>query len=289
MVKKWLARLSGSWPGRFVSELVERYFGHDVGRQAAALAYYLLFTLFPFLIFINSFLGLLRLDVSDLTEELRLLLPEQVRTLLETYLLYVEQTASPALFWFSLVFSLWFPMRAVRSLMGSVRRAYHLGEPKNRMWYSLKVLLYTVTLLVTIAATLLLTTIGRRALDFIFGLLPLRLPRGFAEVWDLLRFGLLGVLVFGAVGLLYAMAQDTRQRGSSILPGALTALVGWMTLSAGFSFYVAHFSNYSLIYGALGTVIILMVWLYLTAVVLIMGAEVNDTLRSLGPAGRRKR
>ena len=286
---KWLDRLSGSWPGRFAAELVERYFSHDVGRQAAALAYYLLFTLFPFLIFINSFLGLLRLDVSGLLGELRLLLPGQVLTLLETYLLYVEETASPALFWFSLVFSVWFPMRAVRSLMGSVRRAYHLGTVKNRVWYSLKILLYTVTLLVTIAATLLLTTVGRRALDFIFGMLPLRLPQGFAEVWDLLRFGLLGVLVFGAVGLLYAMAQDTRQKGSSILPGALIALVVWMALSAGFSFYVAHFSNYSLIYGALGTVIILIVWLYLTAVVLIMGDEVNDTLRSMTRPRRLER
>jgi len=62
------------------------------------------------------------------------------------------------------------------------------------------------------------------------------------------------------------------------VPGTLMALIFWMALSAGYSFYVEHISNYSLIYGALGAVIVLLIWLYLTAVVLIMGAEVNDLL-----------
>lgn len=267
--------------GRFLTGLAERYFAHDVGRQAAALAYYLLFTLFPFLIFLHNLLGRFQFSAMGLLGQLRHLLPEQVLVLVETYLSYVEETSSPALLWFSLVFTLWFPMRAVRSLMGSVRQAYHLGEVRNRLWYNLKILLYTVTLLVTIVANLVLATVGRRALGLVQRLLPITLPQVLSEGWNLLRFGLLGVLIFGAVGLLYAMAQDTPQRGRCILPGAVAALAAWLAMSAGFSFYVEHFANYSLIYGALGTVIILMVWLYMTAIVLIMGAEVNDTLRAM--------
>lgn len=267
--------------GRFLTGLAERYFAHDVGRQAAALAYYLLFTLFPFLIFLHNLLGRFQFSAMGLLGQLRHLLPEQVLVLVETYLSYVEETSSPALLWFSLVFTLWFPMRAVRSLMGSVRQAYHLGEVRNRLWYNLKILLYTVTLLVTIVANLVLATVGRRALGLVQRLLPITLPQVLSEGWNLLRFGLLGVLIFGAVGLLYAMAQDAPQRGRCILPGAVAALAAWLAMSAGFSFYVEHFANYSLIYGALGTVIILMVWLYMTAIVLIMGAEVNDTLRAM--------
>ncbi len=267
--------------GRFLTGLAERYFAHDVGRQAAALAYYLLFTLFPFLIFLHNLLGRFQFSAMGLLGQLRHLLPEQVLNLVETYLSYVEETSSPALLWFSLVFTLWFPMRAVRSLMGSVRQAYHLGEVRNRLWYNLKILLYTVTLLVTIVANLVLATVGRRALGLVQRLLPITLPQVLSEGWNLLRFGLLGVLIFGAVGLLYAMAQDAPQRGRCILPGAVAALAAWLAMSAGFSFYVEHFANYSLIYGALGTVIILMVWLYMTAIVLIMGAEVNDTLRAM--------
>ena len=63
----WMQPVANSRPGRFISHMVRRYFAHDVGRQGAALAYYLLFTIFPFLIFLSSLLGLLDLDISGIT------------------------------------------------------------------------------------------------------------------------------------------------------------------------------------------------------------------------------
>ena len=80
-------------------------------------------------------------------------------------------------------------------------------------------------------------------------------------------------------------AQDGRQPARNVVPGALAALVGWMVVSAAFSFYVENFANYTAIYGALGTVIVLMMWLNLTALMLIMGAEINGVLISI--RGRR--
>ena len=191
--------------------------------------------------------------------------------------------------WFGLVFSIYFPMRAADCLMHAVRRAYHLPRPKNQILYMAKVLLYTVFLLVTIALTLALVTVGRQALHFArrFAVVP----EAFIELWSDLRFLVLGAVMFAAVGLLYAAAQDTRQRPGAIVPGTLIALVGWMVVSAAFSFYVENFANYSVIYGALGTVIVLMMWLNLTAAALIMGAEANGALlamesgRKQGPRG----
>jgi len=277
-MKKWWKRVTESAWGNFAIMLTRRYFLHDVGRQAAALAYYLLFTLFPFLIFISSLLGLLELDISGIVDTLLPLLPEGVPELVEMYLRHVSQAPSAALMWFALVFSVWFPMRSVSCLMRSVRRAYHLPKAKRPIRYGLKVLLYTLFLLVTIVVSLLLMTVGQRALRLIGGMLRLELPGGLITGWSILRFGILAVLIFAAVGLLYAIAQDERQPGRQIVPGTLMALIFWMALSAGYSFYVEHISNYSLIYGALGAVIVLLIWLYLTAVVLIMGAEVNDLL-----------
>ena len=65
------------------------------------------------------------------------------------------------------------------------------------------------------------------------------------------------------------------------MPGALASLAAWMALSAGYSYYVEHFANYSVIYGTLGTVVVLLIWLYLTAAALIMGAEWNDALAAV--------
>jgi len=265
-----------SRPGRFLIHILRRYYDHDVGRQGAALAYYLLFTIFPLLIFLSSLLGLLDLDISGIIASLNTLLPGSVVEVVEAYLTYVSQTSSQAMLWFGLVFTIWFPMRAAACLMQAVRRAYHLPEPKNPIVYNFKVLLYTVFLLMTIALSLALATVGARVLHSIRWLLVL--PEPVIELWSDLRFLLLGVLVVGAVGALYAMAQDERQRAGNIVPGVVAALAGWMVISAAYSFYVENFANYSVIYGTLGAMIVLMVWLNLTAAVLIMGAEINDTL-----------
>lgn len=276
---KWLKPAAESWPGRFLTRTLRRYFVHDVGRQGAALAYYLLFMLFPFLIFLSSLLGLLELDVSGIMRSLGSLLPAGVLEVVESYLYYVSHTSSTAMLWFGLVFSIYFPMRAADCLMHAVRRAYHLPQPKNQLLYMLKVLLYTVFLLVTIALTLALATVGRAVLEFAGRFVVV--PRGFIDLWTDLRFLVLGGVMFAAVGLLYAAAQDSRQPARNVVPGVLIALVGWMVVSAAFSFYVENFANYSVIYGTLGTVIVLMMWLNLSAVVLIMGAEVNGVLISL--------
>ena len=81
----WIQPVTNSRPGRFITHMVRRYFAHDIGRQGAALAYYLLFTIFPFMIFVSSLLGMLDLDISSITEALSPLLPPGVVDMVETY------------------------------------------------------------------------------------------------------------------------------------------------------------------------------------------------------------
>lgn len=278
-----LQKLKNSWPGRFLTKTLERYFLHGVAQEAASLAYYLLFMIFPLLIFLSSLLGLLDLDISGISKSLNALLPGGVVDVVESYLSYVSQTSSRKMLWFGLVFTVYFPMRAADCLMMSVRKAYHLPRPKNQVLYMMKVLLYTVFLLVTVALSLTLATVGRAVLEFAGRFVVV--PEAFIELWTDLRFLILGGVMFAAVGLLYAAAQDSRQPARNIVPGALAALVGWLVVSAAFSFYVENFASYTVIYGALGTVIVLMMWLNLTALALIMGAEINGVLTSL--RGRR--
>ena len=218
-----------SWPGRFLTRTVERYLFHGVAQEAAALAYYLLFMICPLLIFLSSLLGLLELDISGIIQGLASLLPAGVVELIESYLSYVSETSSRAMLWFGLVFTIYFPMRAADCLMIAVRRAYHLPRPKNQIIYMAKVLLYTVFLLVTIALTLALATVGRAALEFAGRFFVV--PEAFIELWTDLRFLVLGGVMFGAVGLLYAAAQDSRQPARNVVPGAIIALIGWMEIS----------------------------------------------------------
>ena len=117
--------------------MTRRYLAHNVGIQSAALAFYLLFMLFPFLIFISALLGLLRLDVAAILGALGEILPREVVEIAGVYLRYVRANPSMRLLVFGLVFSIYFPMRATNALMRSVRTAYHLGPPRNPLLHRL--------------------------------------------------------------------------------------------------------------------------------------------------------
>ena len=84
---------------------------------------------------------------------------------------------------------------------------------------------------------------------------------------------------FFALSALYILAQDARPKWRHIWPGTLFALGGWLALSWGYNLYVENFANYSALYGSIGTIIVVLIWLDLSAVVLILGAEVNGILK----------
>lgn len=259
--------------------MVQRYLRHNVGMQSAALAFYLLFTMFPFLIFISALLGLLKLDVAAILVGLGEILPQEVVDLAEMYLTYVGENSNLQLLLFGLFFSIYFPMRATNALMRSVRTAYHLGPPRGQFRHVLKTLIYTVLLILAIAMTLVLMTVGERLLGY--AVENFHLPAFAAALWSRLRFPVVAVLAYFALFLLYALAQDTHQPWRNLWPGTLASLVAWMALSFLYSFYVENVAHYSLLYGSIGAMIVLMIWLYMSAMTLIMGAELNGTLISL--------
>lgn len=262
--------------------VIKRFFDHEVSKNAAALAYYLLFAIFPLLIFLSNLLGLLDLNVASITRYLQAFLPRDVVQILGNYLEYVSETSSSVLLWFSLIFTIYFPMRAAGGLMDDVRVAYQLGKPRYPLLYGIRQLLYTIVLLIVILLTLLLSMVGRRMLGAFMTLFPavknLPMLDMLLTLWQYLRFLLAAAFMFAALGLLYASAQDRKQKARTIMPGVAAALTAWLAVSIAFSFYVENFANYSVIYGTLGAVMVLLMWLYMTAVILILGAELNAAL-----------
>lgn len=261
--------------------MIRNFFEHNVGRNAASLAYYLIFAMFPLMIFVSNLLGLLELNTTGVTRILQRLLPGEIVNLIESYLDYVSQTSSHVLLWFALVFSVWFPMRAIKGLMDDVRRAYHLEKHKQPLTYTLRQLGYTVVLLVAIGLTLILSMLGKQVLGFINYLIPenfIRITDYLLGIWQYVRFIPAALLMYAALGILYAAALDKKQPIRTLLPGIVASMTSWMIVSILFSFYVENFGNYSLIYGTLGAVIMLLMWLYMTALILIMGAELNAAL-----------
>ena len=263
---------------RTIRKTLTNVIEHDVQKSAAALTYNLLFALFPLLIFVSNLLGLLDLNVASITSALLPIMPDDVVYFLESYLNHITDNSSEALFWFSFVFTVWFPMRAVKGLMDDVRLAYGLGKPAKPVFYAIRQFLFTIVFLVIIIVLFLLALLGRRFVAWLGINHVLQIPPILLNLWQYLRFALLAAIMFAVVGMLYAAAQDRKNRVGTIMPGVVLAMISWLLVSIGFSAYVENFGSYSVIYGTLGTVIVLLVWLYMTSFILILGAEFNASL-----------
>lgn len=271
-------------PGQVVRVTIRNFSHHNSSKSAAALAYYLLFALFPLLIFISNLLGNLDLDIYKITQTLAEILPDDIVSIVENYLGYIADNSSHTLMWFSLVFSVIFPMRAVRGLMTDIRRAYGFGRPRYPFIHTVMQLLYTLIFVVVISLTLILSMSGENVITFISGLFPqgyFDISEYLLSLWQYLRFLPMGILMFIAITVLYVLAMEAKKPLRSILPGIFLSVISWLILSIGFSVYVENFAKYTVIYGAMGAVIVLLIWLYMSANILVLGAEFNAALEEV--------
>ena len=262
--------------GRLAGDMIRRYYVHDVARDSAALTYYLLFAIFPLLIFVSTLLGVLELDIASITAVLAPILPSDVVDIIRTYLEYVAANQSRQLLWFSLVFSIWFPMRSTGCLMHSLRKAFGRSAPENILLGQLRTLLFTIWMIFVIGLTLALVVVGRRALYFLSGFLPL--SETFISVWGYLRFIILGLVMAISLGILYQLALGQRRPLREVLPGVGSSLAAWLLLSMVFSYYVENMARYAQLYGSIATIVVVLLWLYMSGQVLILGAELSASL-----------
>lgn len=260
-------------PLAFIRDLIDRYYAHDVARDGAALTYYLLFAIFPLLVFVSTLVGLMDLDIEETLTAMSRILPEQVLGIVGSYLEYVSTSPSRQLLVFSLIFSVWFPLRATSCLMHSVRKAYGVSRPASMIGGTLRNFFFTLWLIVTIAASIVLTTVGHRALAFAAKFV--RLSDSFIDLWGSLRFVLLGVVMLLVLVPMNMVAQGRRCPLWEVVPGVLLSMAAWLALSLAFSYYVEQVAHYSELYGSIATIVVVLLWLYMTGQVLIMGAEYN--------------
>ena len=272
------SKLYAPWTGfgRLAGDMIRRYYVHDVARDSAALTYYLLFAIFPLLIFVSTLLGVLELDIASITAVLAPILPSDVVDIIRTYLEYVAANQSRQLLWFSLVFSIWFPMRSTGCLMHSLRKAFGRSAPENILLGQLRTLLFTIWMIFVIGLTLALVVVGRRALYFLSGFLPL--SETFISVWGYLRFIILGLVMAISLGILYQLALGQRRPLREVLPGVGSSLAAWLLLSMAFSYYVENMARYAQLYGSIATIVVVLLWLYMSGQVLILGAELSASL-----------
>ena len=253
---------------------IQGYFDNKVGRNAAAMTYYLLFAMFPFFIFVTSLLGLLHLPTLTLYGQITRFLPEDVVAFLNLAIEHITKSSNNALLTFGLVFSVWFPLRAVSNLMEAINDIY--GEEKSGS-HSIRTAILTALTIVLIPAMLLLLLLVERVLGFVGEYIPISAE--FITGWSRMRFVPMAAALLFMLSAVYFFSPSKIQKARYILPGAIISMGVWMLFSLIFSYYVDHMGRYSIIYGSIGVIIALLVWMDWSMIAMLMGAVFNVALK----------
>jgi membrane protein len=267
------AKANRPWK-RVIFHTLDGYFINEIGKTAASLTYYFIFAIFPFLIFISSLLGFLNLPMISVEGDASVLLPADVVTLINLTIAHMTETSSGAWLTFGLAFTVWFPLRAVMSLVGAVNRIYG-GEKAER--HTKRIIFLTVLIIVFVPALLLILLISQSVLEFISIFIPM--AETFVELWMRIRFLPISIGVLSLICGVYFLSPNQRPQKSYVFPSAFLATGAWVLFSATFAHYVDHAGKYSVIYGSISAIIAFLIWLNISVVALLMGAVFNQALR----------
>jgi membrane protein len=257
----------------------------DILGQAAQLAYYFFLALFPALLFmlaVASFFPLASV-ADDLLPRLAPFVSPQVLELIQEQMRRLGDQDSGGLLSLGVVGALWSSSAAMVSITSALNRAYDIEE--SRPWWRVRLtaigLTIGVALFILLAWTLVLVgPISARWLADA-GVGPV------AEwAWRILQWPPVFLLVSTGIGLVYYFAPDADQDWAWITPGAVLATALWLVASLLFRLYIVNFTDYTGAYGAIGAVIILMLWFYITGLAILTGAELNAEIEHASAHGK---
>lgn len=268
---------------KFIQELLHRTKEDNVTALGAQLSYYIVLSIFPFLIFFLNILSYTPIAREDVLHSIIVILPIETQHLISSLLIETIQTSSDTLLSLSAITGIWAASKGIMALIRALNKAYDIEETRSYLELRGLAILFTVALLILLTIVLLTLVfgeiLGNRLFDF------LGITQKFMFFWQYFRILISIFSMILIFTLLYRFSPSIRN-GKSIsfrhaLPGAVFGSIGWIITSTAFSYYVNNFGNYGKTYGSLGGIIVLLIWLYLSSIIIIMGGEINATLKSL--------
>ncbi|MBM7703610.1 YihY/virulence factor BrkB family protein [Metabacillus iocasae] len=249
---------------------LERFFD-----QAAQMAYYFLLSFVPFLIFLFSLLSFLPVDSIQVLTIIEPFAPKSAYRLIESSIGSILNQEGKTVLSFSLLATFWLASMAIQSLVRSMNDAYQIKRSKPFFHILLNDLILTFGLMVIVALSLFVP-IGEEIVRH-FVMNEIDLSSSWYKTWFIVKWGIGTLFLLLFFMLLYMLVPSAILKWREVIPGALFATLGWQAISTGFAYYV-QFGSYSQIYGQLGSIIILMIWFYLTASVLLIGGLLNASV-----------
>ena len=277
--------LRGISPVLLFKKALKDFLDDDMTTYASALSYQVFFSLFPFIIFLVALLGFLNLSnfFEWLREQARLLLPQQAMDQVNQVIDGLQEPQG-GLLSLGVIIAMWSASAAVRATMNALNVAYDVNESRPA-WklYPLSIF-YTVGLAAMLILAAILLVVGPQAIQWLAQWIGME--QIFVTLWAWLRWPAALFLLTLAVAIVYYVAPDAEQEFRFITPGAVFAVIVWILASVGFNYYVSNFGNYNATYGSIGTIIVLLLYFFISAAVMLFGAELNATIEHYSPEGK---
>lgn len=274
--KKWF---------QFLADLYCRFEDDDVTALGAQMTYYFILAFFPFLIFLLTMIGQTPLSEEEVWSNLSLLLPEATYVFISDIIRQILIERNDALLSFGMVATLWAASNGFSAIFRGLNKAY--DEAETRPWWTVKGL----SVLFTVAITfLLLFSIAMVVFGHILGVQlagNMDNPDAFEKIWDAMKLIIPALSMLAVFLFMYKYVPNYKLRFRNVLPGSVFACVGWFGISILFSYYVNNFNSFAKTYGSIGGIIVLLIWLYLSSIIILLGGEINATLQ-FNREGRKK-
>lgn len=243
-------------------------------------AYSFILSFFPVLVaFITLFFiwGRATESITELLTTLNKMMPTESYKIVENYVQSMKLDSSSKLFWFSLIGAIWGASGIMGTLQVAFNKIYKV-ESKRSFWKQqlMAIFLVFVTGIPMVISTVL-TLFGEQLEKLLvqtYGLDNL-----WKYIWGWARLGIVLLTVLSMAILLYRVGTEKKQKWRQVLPGATLATILWLIATLLFNFYVQRFGSYNQVYGSLGAVIVLLIWMFITSYALLYGAEFNYQLQ----------
>ena len=281
----WYFESTLSW-----RELLRRTYKETVADNglglAAQLAYYFLLALFPTVLCVIALTSFLPLQnfTDEVTRLLGGLAPPEMVTLIREQMLRLADGNDGGIFSIGLVGALWSSSAAMVAMIDAMNQAYDIEEA--RPWWKVRVtaILLTIGLAVFVVLSAGLIVAGPQLADLLAGWFGFGTV--FTTTWKILQWPIAFALITSGIGLVYYYAPDAEQDFTWITPGSVIAATLWVLASLVFRFYVVSFGNYEATYGTVSGVILLMLWFYISGLMLVIGAEAAAEIEHASPWGK---
>lgn len=264
----------------FLNEFIFRMKNDNVTAIGAQLSYYLILSIFPFLIFFLNILSFTPLVREDVLQSIIVVLPLETQMVITSLVLETVQTSSETLLSLSAITGIWAASKGIMALIRAINKAYDVEETRSYIELRLLAIIFTLALLILLTIVLLTIVFSEVIGNQIFNFFGLTL--NFMFFWEYFRI----IISIGSMILIFALLfrfSPSIRNGQGVsfkqsLPGAVFSSLGWIITSTLFSYYVNNFGNYAKTYGSLGGMIVLLIWLYMSSIIIVMGGEINATL-----------